>query len=291
MGLFEAGLGLYARKSVLKKASIRIPTGPSDAWTAAEFTSALKKLKADGFTKPLDAKMNYGQSEWYTYGFAPIIWSAGGDLINRKTYKTASGVLNSPADIAAMTVFKSWFDDDLVDPNKDDAAFLNGRSAISWVGHWQYTSYKAKFGSDLVILPLPNFGHGSKSASGSWNWGITSGVKDPDAAWSFLAFLLKTKQQVQTATGNGGVPSTASAYNKMSTFKAGGDERIYVTQLKSGVAMARPQTPAYPVITVAFRQAVADISAGGDVKTALDAAVKTINQDLRDNYYYPKLKK
>ncbi len=40
----------------------------------------------------------------------------------------------------------------------------------------------------------------------------------------------------------------------------------------------RPETPAYPVITVAFQRAFRDIQNGGDVRTALDGAVRVIDK-------------
>ena len=41
-------------------------------------------------------------------------------------------------------------------------------------------------------MPLPDFGQGSKTGQGSWNWGITAGSKHPQAAVEFLRFLLQT---------------------------------------------------------------------------------------------------
>lgn len=53
-----------------------------------------------GKLKPLQinapATAGGANPEWFTYGFAPIVWSAGGDLINRSSYRTAQGALNSP---------------------------------------------------------------------------------------------------------------------------------------------------------------------------------------------------
>jgi multiple sugar transport system substrate-binding protein len=46
--------------------------------------------------------------------------------------------------------------------------------------------------------------------------------------------------------------------------------------------------PAYPVITAAWSQAVVNILSGDvDVKAELDAAAKTIDQDIADNDGYP----
>ncbi len=113
-------------------------------------------------------KINYGIGEWYTWGFSPILQSAGADLINRSNYQTATGTLNSDAAVKALTTVQSWFKAGYVDPNDDDASFLKGRTPISWVGPWVYDPYAQAAGKDLAIVPLPNFGNGSKAGNGSW---------------------------------------------------------------------------------------------------------------------------
>src|SRR5256884_2553903 len=104
---FDSGLGLYTRKSVLAKNGIRTPSGPQDAWTADEFTQALKTLQGAGFKKPLDLKLNYGQGEWYTYAFSPIIQSAGGDLIDRRQHQLTPVVGYTASGGEGPTVFPS----------------------------------------------------------------------------------------------------------------------------------------------------------------------------------------
>ena len=93
-----SGLGLYIRPSILHRVGARIPRGVADAWTAGEFTGILHRLQRAGYRQPLDLQVNSGTlaavPEWLTYGFAPVVWSAGGDLIDRSTYRTAQGVLS-----------------------------------------------------------------------------------------------------------------------------------------------------------------------------------------------------
>lgn len=286
IGTFDSGLGLYARKSVLEKAGIRIPTGVDDAWSGEELTEALKKLKAQGFDKPLDLKYNYGRGEWFTYGFSPIIQSVGADLIDRKDYQSADGVLNSDAAVKALTIFQSWFSDGLVHYNEADNAFVSGQSAVSWVGHWEFNNYRDAWGNDLILLPLPNFGSGSKTGMGSWQWGITTNTRSVDAAWSFIAYLLQPDEVLKMTDANGAVPAVKSGAEKSENFRDDGPLHLFIQQLERS-AVPRPQTPAYPAITDAFAKAIHDISQGKDVRAALDEAVKAIDQDIADNRGYP----
>ena len=128
IGTFDSGLGLYVRPSILMKAGIRIPTGPADAWTADEFTTVLQRLRQAGFERPLDLQLNEPNPEWYTYGFAPAVWSAGGDLIDRTDYRTVDGFLNGPGAVKAFTILQRWFTEGFVDRNATGDAFEEDRS-------------------------------------------------------------------------------------------------------------------------------------------------------------------
>jgi multiple sugar transport system substrate-binding protein len=288
IGTFDSGLGLYVRPSILHKLGIRIPTSPADAWTASEFTAILQKLRGAGYKEPLDLQVNSASlttDEYWSYGFAPIVWSAGGDLINRSTYRTAQGELNTPGVIQALTTMQSWYRDGLVNPNITDS-FVKGQTVISWVGHWEYGPFHQAFPHDLQIVPLPRFGPQTSSGMGSWQWGITANATDGDAAWKFLSYLLQPTQVVQMTTANGSIPATLSAIGMSPTFAAGGPEHLYVEQLENGIARPRPQTPAYPAISTAFATALIGISHGQNVRQALDTAVSQIDANLAANRYY-----
>jgi multiple sugar transport system substrate-binding protein len=290
VGTFDSGLGLYVRPSVLRRIGARIPSGPADAWTAGEFTAILHRLRRAGYRQPLDMQMNAAlppvNPEWFTYGFSPIVWSAGGDLINRATYRTAQGVLNGAASVRALTLMQHWFRAGLVSPNRNDTAFVRGQAVISWVGHWMYDTYHQAFPHDLKIVPLPRFGPRPSSGLGSWQWGITAGATDGDAAWRFLSYLLRPAQVLQMTRADGAIPATRSAIARSPNFAHGGPEHLFVQQLEDGIARARPQTPAYPAITLAFSAAVLKITQGRSVRQSLDTAVRQIGRDLAANRYY-----
>ena len=280
---FDSGLGLYGRRSQLQAAGIRVPKGNKDAWTVAEFDRALSALAArDPDGQVLDLKLNL-RGEWVTYGFLPIIQSAGGK---------ANGSLNSPSAVTAMQSVQNWLKQGYVDPNIDDAAFTSGRVPLSWVGHWAYKDYAKAVGKDLVVLPLPNFGQGSKTAQGSWNWGITTNCPTSTcqkSAMSFLEFLLQPQEVLAMANVNGAVPGTKQAIARSQLYAPTGPLHLFAAQLLAGETVPRPQTPAYPVITAAFQEAFANIRNGLPVKTALDKAARSIDLDLQDNQNYPDL--
>ncbi|WP_239157939.1 sugar ABC transporter substrate-binding protein [Streptomyces sp. SID13726] len=291
VGTFDSGLGLFVRKSVLKKAGIRIPAGIKDAWTADEFTGILRTLRAQGHRTPLDLYLESTKpgDEWPTYGFAPAVWSAGGDLIDPVHYRTADGYLNGPRAVKALTTLQNWMKEGLVDAGKDDKAFVEGRSVISWLGHWMYGDYTKAFPGDVAIVPLPDFGTGTATGMGSWQWGVPASGADGDAVWRFLAFLLTPAQVDRMSVANGAIPSTNRAVALSKQYGPNGAEHLYIDQLRGGVARPRPQTPAYPAVTEAFSEAFRQIMfERTPVQTALDRAVQAIDKDLAAHDGYPE---
>jgi len=287
LGQFDSGLGIYANKQYLSEVRARIPT-IDNPWTLTEFNDILAKLKnVPGVEYPLDLQMAFG-GEWFTYGFSPFVESFGGDLINRSNYQSSSGVLNGPDAVAAMTWFQGLFKQGYSNPFPvENTDFTSGKSALSWGGHWVYPDYSKALGDNLLVLPAPNLGNGAKTGMGSWNWGITSSCKTPDAAWKVLNFILSPNEIARMTNANGAVPARNSAIAQSKLYAPNGPLQVFVQQLQRGIAEPRPITPAYPTITSAFAVAVANIAAGADVKEELDKAVQKIDQDIEDNQGYP----
>ena len=290
LGTFDSGLAIWGNKAYLDAAGVRIPTGIDDAWTREEFVDALEKLQAlPEVEYAIDFKMNYGAGEWFTYGFSPLMQSFGGDLIDRSDYQSAEGVLNSPEAVEGMEFFQSLFDDGyaIAEPAGDDDFYIQKKTALSWVGHWMWGPHSENLGDDLVLIPMPKLGDAAITGMGSWNWGLTNSCENPEAAWEFLQFLISPAEIVHMTNANGAVPARKSAIAQSPLYAEGGPLNVFVQQLEGGVALERPVTPAYPVITTAYAEAVNNIVAGADVQEELDKAVEKIDQDIEDNQGYP----
>jgi multiple sugar transport system substrate-binding protein len=290
LGTFDSGMGIWGNRAMLEEAGVRIPTSIDDAWTLDELNATLEALEGviaeDSYV--IDLKMNYG-GEWFSYGFAPIIQSFGGDLIDRETYSTAEGFLNGPEAVAAGEWIQSLFTEGyaIVEPVDPDADFAEGRVPLSWVGHWMYPVYKEALGDNLVLILMPKFGEKAVTGMGSWNWGITSSCETPDGAWAFIEYILQPAEVERMAAASGAVPSRISVLEDDERYAEGGDLHIYFQQLTQGVAVPRPATPAYPTISSAMETAIRDIANGADVQATLDAAVDKIDADIEANNGYP----
>jgi multiple sugar transport system substrate-binding protein len=290
LGTFDSGLAIWANKTYLEEAGVRIPEGVDDAWTFEEFSEALDALQAlDEVEYAIDFKMNYGAGEWFTYGFSPIVQGFGGDLIDRSDYQSADGVLNSEGSVAALEWFQSLFEDGyaIAEPGGDDDFYGKKIAALAFVGHWMWGPHSEGLGDDLVLLPMPIWPEKPATGMGSWNWGITTNCENPDAAWTFLEYLIQPEEILRMTNANGAVPARVSAIEQSELFAEGGPLNVFVQQLQGGVAIPRPATPAYPAITSAFAEAVNNIVAGAGVQEELDSAVEKIDQDIEDNQGYP----
>ncbi|MEM9034403.1 MAG: sugar ABC transporter substrate-binding protein [Actinomycetota bacterium] len=289
LGQFDSGLGMYANGSYLDAAGVRIPTF-DEPWTLDEFEAGLAALaELPEIEFPLDLKTNYGQGEWYTYGFSPILQSFGGDLVDRSDYLSATGVLDGAASVEAMETFQGWFENGWVDPAAagDDSFHGAQTAAVAFVGHWQYGVNVEGLGDDLLVLPMPNFGGEAVTGMGSWNYGISSGCEDPDAAWEVLEHLVSVEEILRMTDGNGAVPSRLSALEQSSLYGEGAPLEVFAQQLAEGRGVPRPIFPGYATVTEEFASAVADIIAGADVQSELTSAAEAIDQNIEDNAGYP----
>ncbi|MEX2473157.1 MAG: extracellular solute-binding protein [Gemmatimonadota bacterium] len=285
LGTFDSGLALYADAERLASVDARIPQGPEDAWTVSELDDVLGRLRArDADGAVLDLKLNY-EGEWFTYAFQPTLRSAGGGLLDTSDdTPAASGALDGDGSRRAATALQRWLTGGFVDPNLDDAAFTSGRVALSWSGHWDFPRYREALAERLLVLPLPDFGQGTRTGQGSWTWTIPRTSGHPREAASFLRFLLEPEQVLEMAAANGAVPATRTAAMRSETYRPGAPMHVLLRQLEDGWAVPRPRTPAYPFASSIFQDAFDALRNGEPVGPLLRDAARTIDGEIRDNH-------
>lgn len=287
VGLYDAALGLFAHKSALEDAGVRIAT-VDDPWTAEEFADALAKIKADGTYKyAFDLGTGDTGTEWWTYGYSPFLQSFGGDLIDRDGYQTADGVLNGESALAWAEWFQGLVEDGYTPAKSSSDAFadfVNGKSAMVWSGIWNSGSLE-ELGDDGVVMPPPDLGTGPKIGGGSWQWAVSSTCDQKEAAMDYIEFSLDKKYLAEMAEKQNVIPATEEAAAMVDGWEPGGAKRFFLDE-SAEFAMLRPPTPGYPFLTTTFAKAAQDIISGGDPKQILDQAVSDIDADLKANDYY-----
>jgi multiple sugar transport system substrate-binding protein len=287
--LWDAAIAVFTRKSVLDKYDIRIPT-LEEPWSQEEFDAALATLQDSGeFEHALDPGMAW-TGEWYPYAFSPLLQSFGGDIIDRSIFTTAEGALNGPEAIAFGEWWQSLFERGLVPPTTQDTAdrdtgFIDGRYAMSWNGIWAGATALETFGDDLLFLPAPNFGNGSRIGAASWQFGVSANSEHKEGATEFIEFMMQDKYLVAFSDGIFVIPPTPSATAASENFAPGAPFEIFF-EYSAAQATLRPPTPAYLSAALTFEKALADIANGADVVDTLDAATDEINADIESNGGY-----
>ena len=287
LGQFDSGVVLLGNLRYLRAAGARIPTLHTP-WSLAEFEQVLARLATlDELAYPISfAAFNGRGNEFFPFAFAPIIQGFGGDLIDRGPLGRAKGVLDGPRSVEALTHFQRWFAAGWAAHADRPSDLAQGKAALHWNGHWAYRPALAALGQDLVVMPLPDFGHGIKTGMGSWGWAMSSTCPTPAGAWAFLADLLTTESILRMTNRNGAVPARRSALRQSALYGKDGPLRLIRQQLELA-GVPRPATPAYGTISLAFRNAVANIIRGADPQSELSKAAETIDRTIAANQDYP----
>lgn len=289
VGLWDAAIAIFARKSILEKNGIRIPTLDAP-WTKDEFDEILVTLKDSGeFEYPLNLGMA-DKGEWYPYAFGPMLVSFGGDIVDRDGYQTAEGALNGDAAIEFGEWWQSLFERGLAPGTSQDPAdwqngFAEGKYALNYTGNWIALPALEKFGDDMLFLPAVDFGNGPKIGAASWQFAVAATSEHQDGANAFIEFTLQDKYFTAFSDGIGLIPPTKSAAAASKYYAAGAPMEVFY-ELSEKQGTLRPVTPGYVVQSRVFQKAVSDIADGADVATALDSAVDEIDADIQNNQGY-----
>lgn len=282
---FDSGLSLWGNKSMLEEAGVRIPTSYKEAWTKDEFEDALAKLKANGLEYPLYLRQNSPRTWYYTY--LPVVHSFGGDFMNRDTMLT-EGTLNGEGTVKAFSYISWLVDQGYVDPlcDYEDGFYNKKENALSLVGHWATTDIINGLGDDAILIPIPDFGNGVYTGSGSVVWTMTNAAVDngnAEEAWKILEEVTSTDNISGVTKSNGGIPARQSVLEADERFAEGGQLYLYREQLEAGISYLRPLTPAHQTIYDAVETAAGNILLGADAQTELDNAAKSVDAVIIEN--------
>lgn len=278
VGAFDSALVVYFNRDLVARAGLEPPQEVADAWSWDEFVAALERVRPHA-TVPLSLHMDDQSDEWFTYAFSPLIWSAGGRLIDAERGR-ALGVLDSPVNAAALRRWQALFTAGLAEATTTRPdPFSAGLAAFDWTGHWMLPTFEQAAGLRFGVMPLPKMGAEFVAASGSWCWGLSRDSRDPRRAWRAIAWLLDPQRGITPLVrANGAVPGRRSAFALFPEHEEL-PRRLFRAQLEAG-AHPRPRTPVYLTLTSAFARALRDIALGADVAARLTQAAEVVQRAL-----------
>ena len=242
--------------------------------TVDDFEAAMAKV-----TQKL-GKGHYGYAEGGTgaWSVLPWIWSFGGGITDEAITK-ATGTLNGPATVAAVTKLKDWLDKGYLSPS-----ILGGGTATSdqfgkdetgtiLEGPWMPGIFKNQFPAlKFGYAPVPAGPGGSQSVVGGEDIVVFKSTQNKEAALAFTRFMLS--EEAQLAMGKIGqmpVLTSLAGNADLPDFYP-----TFQEQLKT--ANARTPVPAWPKIDEAISNAVLKALRGdAPVQAALDEAATTVD--------------
>lgn len=248
--------------------------------TVEELETAMAKVK-----ESLGAD-HYGYAEGGTgpWSILPWIWSFGGGITD-DDITAATGTLNGPGTVAAVTKLQDWLAKGYLSPSilggglATSEQFGNDQAAMILEGPWMPGIFKNQF-PDLKYeyATVPAGPGGTASVVGGENIVVFKATDNKDAALAFTRFMVS--EEAQLAMGKiGQMPVLESL--------AGNSELpdyypVFQEQLKT--AKARTPVPAWPKIDETVSNAVLKVLRGeAEAQASLDEAAAAVDALLAGN--------
>jgi multiple sugar transport system substrate-binding protein len=275
-------LAIVYNKDLFAKAGLEEP-GPD--WTWDDLRTDAKALTDQannqfGLVFPADA------SESMVWQFEPLLWQAGGDILNADNTQAA---FNSDAGVRAVTTLQgiqqdgSMYLDYHSESGKYAELFDAGKVGMVITGPWDLSAFPhVNYG--VQQLPSLDPGGSHTSIAGPDNWVIFDNSPDRvNASWDFLKFLATPENLLKDSLETSHLP-TRTSVEQLPGFDQL-DQKFpgvgtFAENLKN-VTKARPQVPQYPQVSSFLGQAlVAALTGKATAQEALDQAAQQADAAL-----------
>ena len=254
------------------------PDKPPTTWDEVMSTgkTILAKTGKPGYELFTQAGDN---GEGLTWNFQVNLWQAGGEFLNADN---SAAAFNTPAGKKAL---QYWVDliKAGVSPYAAWGEFEKGQAAAAQEGSWMVGIWASDppFDFGTAKAPAPADGKAATNLGGEQAMVFNNDDASAKAAADFLAWFLKPEQVTSWCEKTGMLPVTntvATGSDYLSWVKDSQPALLpFVEQMPD--AHARPNTPLYPQISLAFAQQIEKALAGEvSVDDALANAEEAVNQ-------------
>ena len=273
-------LSLVYNKKLFKAAGVPLPTA---SWTWDDFRSAAAKL-TDASTKTHGwAYINDG-SEDTVWRYLPLLWQAGGDLLNEDDSKPA---FDSAAGLSALELLRDMaVTDKSVYLDNGNGNYLNlfnsGKIAMLWTGPWDVSSFNSDV--DFGVSILPGYEGNHETISGPDLYVAFEHSKGrARTATKFLTWLTSPQVHLEFAIATGDLPLRESE-SKLPDYQKFLDKypasKVFVENLDN-VKHVRPNIAGYSEVSTALGQMVQSVLIGkAEPQAALDTARDSVASAL-----------
>ena len=228
------------------------------------------------------------QYEGLVCDFVEVLGGYGGTVLDPNNSKSVT--VNSPEGAAALTEMVSWVG--TISPISITTyteepcrlAFQNGDAIF--MRNWPYAyslgndATKSKVAGKFNITSLPYGGSSTTghSCTGGWNMAINAYSKNPDAAWSFMQYVLGASAQKTLAITGSYTPALQSVYSDSDVQQ----KQPLFTKLAPILqnALPRPVSPVYTdlsnIIQNHVHQALTKTASVSSALSALQSELQTL---------------
>lgn len=264
---------------MLASAGVTAPTTMDKAWTWQDVYDIGKKLTKNG-VYGVDLSWDLGEGQ--IYGFAPVVWSNGSELISNDT-KTAKGYVNSDKAVQALTMMQKIANDKIYNIQAGSKDFETGKAAMFLCGTWEISTLKDYPNIHWGITYYPSSAQTKKvvAPSGTWCWGISTQSKNKEGAADAIKVMTSAENTKTLVTVSNNPPARKSVFDSMSQYST--YPYSIVKDQVINAAHPRPRTTSYPVLSEKFAAAMQDIFKGMDVKSELDKVADAYDKDIQMN--------
>ena len=139
--------------------------------------------------------------------------------------------------------------------------FLTGKYPMLMSGSWTIQQIETSYDDlDYGIMPYPTSPETNElvSPSGSWQYAMTQGTDNKEAAGALIDFMTTTEAMVDISLGNGVLPARHSAAEELEGQVS--PQMSTLIEQNTASAHPRPIVPAYPQVTRAFQQTLTGLA-------------------------------
>ncbi|HET6567322.1 MAG TPA: ABC transporter substrate-binding protein [Rhodothermales bacterium] len=208
-------LALFYNRDMFREAGLD-PSRPPRTWDELRsFTQKLTVMRPGGTdirrvgfyvpaypaSGPLDL--------WMVLQWLPYLWQAGGVAIDTNQTRV---LYNSPAGVQALSLWNDLYraTGSTMTSMSHDVAFVSKYAAMIMDGPWDLPRFRKMENLDWAVAPLPEGPAGRATYLAGEHLAIFRQSEHPDAAWTFIKWMIRPETQAFFSEQSGYLPVTRS---------------------------------------------------------------------------------
>ena len=280
--MYHSGVsGLFYHKPLFDEAGVAYP---DESWRYQdEFLDAARKITRSDSNGIITA---WGVQQTGYNPLTTIIYSFGGEILNESG---SESLLTSEGTVEAIRFVRSLHREHRVarapgDGPEPNFAFPTGKVGMQLNGSWGMTPVQASLADDewsVAPVPMGPSGIRMPGEGAGAIWGIARHSQNPEAAWTWLAYLASDEVQhkvMEMRTNFSSKPNVAREYvadERLKAFVTALEEGHHRrSALPAGMSWGEHQQTVMRYVNNIFRGEAADRTALLQAKESIDAQLR-----------------